>query len=264
MIHTYAQSYENLYGLYHGECWKNSRKVRQRPIFSFMAIPDRLIKEANCLEGKVLTYVLPRLTGRPCITLLEWRFSERIWTVDKLSAGKAEAVIQERIKRAQNGDTNAMSELYEHYKPAVYRYLYFRCGAQPVAEELTTEVFIRVIENLPRYKVKSTPFQAWLFRIARNLVIDHYRRSNIRQHLALDENLAGTKEGTESIVERRLDIEELQQALRKLSPDQCDVIVMRFLADMPISQVAQTLKKSQGAVKMLQARALKSLNGLIK
>lgn len=260
MINIYAPSHENLYVPNHGAHRKLPRQEGRRPVFPFKLFADRL-PNSRVLHGMIHCY---QHTHESCIGLIARKFTERTWTVDKLSPGRTEAVSKETIKRAQNGDANAISELYEQYKPAVYRYLYFRCEGQQVAEELTTEVFIRVIENLPRYKLRSTPFQAWLFRIARNLVIDHYRRSKIRQHLALDENWAGTKEGTESIVERKLDIEELRQALRKLSPDQCDVVVMRFLADMPISQVAQTMKKSQGAVKMLQTRALKSLNGLIK
>jgi RNA polymerase sigma-70 factor, ECF subfamily len=264
MITQYAQSNEKQYAPNNAEDRKDSQTDRWRLVFPIMAIADRLTEGSGFLQWSICIFILPRLASEPCVTMLEWRFFERTWTVNQLEPGKTEAVSEETIKRAQNGDANAMSELYEQFKPSVYRYLYFRSEGQQVAEELTTEVFIRVIESLPRYKIKSTPFQAWLFRIARNLVIDHYRRSKTRQHLMLDENMAGTKEWTESIVEHRLDLEELQQALRKLSPDQCDVIVMRFLADMPISQVAQALKKSQGAVKMLQARALKSLNGLIK
>jgi RNA polymerase sigma-70 factor, ECF subfamily len=194
------------------------------------------------------------------VSKLMWKAAEPHPKEDKSATGVSDSTANVVVQRAQEGDETALTELYTQYKPGVYRYLYYRTGIRQVAEELTTEVFIRVIESLPRYHSKNVPFQSWLFRIARNLAIDHFRRHNTHQSVDIDENLVIISEGTEAIVERNLDLEQLHQALLKLSPSQCDVIVLRFLADMPIRQVAQVLKKSEGAVKMLQARALETLS----
>lgn len=167
------------------------------------------------------------------------------------------------ITRAQSGDTSALTDLYEHYKSDVYRYLYYRVGRPQVAEDLTTEVFIRVIEHLPRYRPHRVPFRAWLFRIARNLAIDHIRKLAVRDHVALDEKMPANYDGPETAVDYNLTIERLQEALRRLTSDQCDVIILRFVAEMPINQVAQTLHKSESAVKALQARGLEALQRIL-
>ncbi|NUN99214.1 MAG: sigma-70 family RNA polymerase sigma factor [Saprospiraceae bacterium] len=190
---------------------------------------------------------------------LQWRGAE-----DNLKSGISGALTEATFRRAQAGDAEAITDLYNHYKPAIYRYLYHRSSSIQEAEELTTEVFIRVIENLPRYKGNGIPFQAWLFRVARNLVIDHYRRLNARQELEIHENIVGSTDDPEVLVERILDAERLREALKRLTPDQSDVIILRFLSGMPISEVAQVLNKSLGAVKMLQSRALESLYQMLK
>jgi RNA polymerase sigma-70 factor, ECF subfamily len=175
----------------------------------------------------------------------------------------SEEVAEAVIKRAQSGDTTALTDLYEHYKSDVYRYFYYRLGQSQIAEDLTTELFIRVLEHLPRYRLRGVPFRAWLMRIARNLVIDYVRKLTMRTHVHLDENMAAEYEGPETAVERNLTIERLQQALSRLTADQCDVIILRFIAEMPIHQVAQTLNKSESAVKALQARGLEALQRLL-
>lgn len=185
--------------------------------------------------------------------------SERHQSEGKLERGISEPVTKSVIKRAQDGEANALTALYENYKPVVYRYLYYRLGERHLAEDLTTEVFIRVIKNLDRYHPHHSHFDAWLFKIARNLAIDHIRKSKLRQHVRLDENLIAPSGGPESITERNQSQQQLRQALLCLTDDQCEVIVLRFLADLPITQVARLLNKSEGAVKALQARALEAL-----
>lgn len=168
------------------------------------------------------------------------------------------------ISHAKNGDSRAISDLYNQYKPLILNYLYHRSGDIHIAEGLTTEVFIRMIKNLPHYKNSKAPFQVWLFKIARNLLIDHYRVTKNYQHVELQEDIVGTTDSPETKVEINMEVERLRKALQKLTCDQSDVIILRFIAEMPISQVAQVLKKSEGSVKMLQTRALQSLNQLMK
>jgi len=168
------------------------------------------------------------------------------------------------ILSAKNGDSKAISDLYVQYKPPILNYLSNRVGDMQVAEELTTEVFIRMINNLPKYKHKNVPFQVWLFKIARNLVIDHYRVTKNYNHVELHEEIVGNSDLPEIKVEKNLEAEKLRNAIRNLTNDQSDVITLRFIAEMPINQVAKVLNKSEGAIKMLQTRGLEALNKMMK
>jgi RNA polymerase sigma-70 factor, ECF subfamily len=176
-----------------------------------------------------------------------------------LAQSTCESELDLIVKNAQNGNKRAITELYEHYKPTIYRYLYYRMGEKQLAEDMTTEVFIKVIKSIHRYRLNHSPFQAWLFCIARNLAIDYFRIHKTRLQVELSDILVAEHEKTEAIVERRLTFQQLHTGLLKLTSDQCDVIVMRFLAEMPINEVALTLNKSVGAVKALQVRGLQAL-----
>jgi RNA polymerase sigma-70 factor (ECF subfamily) len=163
------------------------------------------------------------------------------------------------VGRAIKGDKEAIAELYERYEPSIRRFLYYRLGDAQTAEDLTTEVFLRMIQALPGYQQREAPFQAWLFQIARNLIIDHARRMNARNHIALDENLAAPGALPESEAARSMTRDQLQRALGHLPDAQCDVVVMRFVAGMSITEVAQALNRSESAIKALQARGLERL-----
>ena len=167
------------------------------------------------------------------------------------------------IARAKAGDESATVAIYEAYRAKVQRYFHYRVGHRQAAEDLTTDVFLRVIENLPDYRQQGVPFQAWLFQIARNLAVDYFRRQSVRDHVPLDEKLRSNGEAPDSFVARSLVGEELQQALQRLTNGQSDVIVMRFIADMSIAEVAGALNKSESAVKSLQARGLEALHRIL-
>jgi RNA polymerase sigma-70 factor (ECF subfamily) len=167
------------------------------------------------------------------------------------------------IVRAQRGETKVITSLYERFHPDIFRYLYYKVGDIQTAEDLTSEVFLRMLQALPGYRMQKVPFQAWLFQIARNLVIDHYRSMNRRNHIQLDENITAGGDNLAATVERGLNGENLRRALTHLSDDQRDVILMRFVSGMPIAQVAQALHKSEDAVKGLQRRALVALRQIL-
>lgn len=170
-----------------------------------------------------------------------------------------EHLIGELIRRAQDGEPNVVGELYEQYQRGIYRYLYYRIGDLQTAEDLTSEVFLRMIEKLPNYSGRSLTFQAWLYQIARNLSIDHYRRMSVRKNVQLvDEYPESGDEPLEMIV-KELTSEKLYHALVKLPDNQRDVVVMRFVVGMPVREVAQSLHKSENSIKGLQRRALKAL-----
>lgn len=171
---------------------------------------------------------------------------------------------RELIIRAKQGEKDAVGALYEQFRLGIYRYLYYRSGDAQAADDLTSEVFLRMIRALSAFRLQETAFQAWLFQIARNVLNDHYRQARTRSHVQLEDNLM---EGTETIrsrpVERALNSVTLQKALERLSVEQRDVILMRFVSGMPIGEVAQALNRSEDAVKGLQRRALASLRDVL-
>ncbi len=168
------------------------------------------------------------------------------------------------IAQAQAGNSDALTTLYEQYKQPIYGYFYYKIGDAQSAEDLTSELFLRVIENLPSYRQRDVPFRAWLFRIANNMAVDYFRKMNVRNHLSLDERVTADQQSAPDIIaEQRLTGDRLKAALQQLTSNQSDVIILRFVADMPIKQVAQVLNKSESAVKGLQARALEALQHIL-
>ena len=168
------------------------------------------------------------------------------------------------INRAKQGDANAISELYECHRLGIYRYLYYRTGNTQVADDLTSETFLRMIYAISGYRIQGVAFQAWLFQIAHNLLNDHYRKMGVRKDTELEETIMEDPHIPSSRpVEHALNSMTLQKALNQLSVDQRDVIVMRFITGMPISEVAQALHKSEDAVKGLQRRALATLRDVL-
>jgi len=167
------------------------------------------------------------------------------------------------ILNATRGDAAAVSMIYRHYHLSIFRYLFYRVNNRQTAEDLTSEVFIRMLGSLSRYRMQGVPFQAWLFRIARNLAIDHNRVAKVRNHVPLQETLAANNPGPETTVERKLTSERLNRAVAKLNQDQRDVIVLRFVVNLAIAETAMVVDKSQDAVKGLQRRGLASLRKLL-
>ena len=174
-----------------------------------------------------------------------------------------EVLNEDLIRRAQEGEPVVIGAIYESYQPGIFRYLYYRIGNQQTAEDLTSEVFLRMIEKLPNYIGRNLTFQAWLFQIARNLSIDHYRRMSVRKDVQLEENLSGGGDEPLELIAEELTSEKLYRALVKLPETQRDVIVMRFVVGMPIGEVAQTLHKSKDSIKGLQRRALQALRDIL-
>jgi RNA polymerase sigma-70 factor (ECF subfamily) len=172
-------------------------------------------------------------------------------------------VIEDLIISAQGGCADAAGSLYECFHERIYRYLYYRTSDPQTAEDLTAEVFLKMVQALPGYRALNASFQAWLFQIARNLVIDHYRRTNNHQPADLHEQLAASDEDLDQVVENSLSSVTLSHALTLLNDEQRDVILLRFIDGMPIAEVAQALHKSENAIKGLQHRALITLREIL-
>jgi RNA polymerase sigma-70 factor (ECF subfamily) len=168
------------------------------------------------------------------------------------------------IRRAQAGDPQALTTLYDRYQPAIFTYLYYRIDDQAVAEELTSEVFVRMVEKIDRYQARGQPLLAWLYTIARNLRTDHYRQADVARLLPLDETLAADHGDPPQAVEHQLAADCLRRALRHLTGDQQEVILHKFVDDHSNAEVAVLLGKDEGAVKSLQHRALAALRRAIE
>ncbi len=165
----------------------------------------------------------------------------------------------ELVQRAQALDEVALASLYSTYYPKIYNYAFLQLGDIHAAEDLASDVMLKLLESIKKYQFKGTPFSAWVFRIARNRLIDLHRRRKRRGEVNLTEPLAAMQIGPQTLAERALDRGQLQLALRYLTDEQRQVIVLKFIEGFDNASVARVLGRSEGAIKSLQHRALKSL-----
>ena len=189
---------------------------------------------------------------------------------------------QERIAAlvtlAQQGDGEAFGQIYDKYVDSVYRYLYYRVGSPQLAEDLTSETFVRALRRIDSFRWQGKDIGAWFVTIARNLVADHFKSSRFKLEMStadiLDADHTGSvnhgsvnhgsvARATEEIVLDRLRDAELLGAVKQLRPDQQECIVLRFLQGLSVAETADVMGRSQGAIKQLQLRAVRSLAKVI-
>ncbi len=164
------------------------------------------------------------------------------------------------VQRAIKHDHEAFAQLYDRFVDKIYKYIYYKVGSKTEAEDLTGQVFLKAWEAIGKYQWTERPFAAWLYRIAHNLIVDYFRTK--RDAASLDDIAAGEHPGAdlEDIVDARLTADTLKAALKHLTHDQQQVIVLRFLQGYNTSEVAEIMGKQPGAVRTLQHRALAGLN----
>ncbi|MFW5748946.1 MAG: RNA polymerase sigma factor [Chloroflexota bacterium] len=167
-------------------------------------------------------------------------------------------VSQKLINQARKGDPAAVARLYERYVDQIYRYIAYRVDTQD-AEDLTAEVFVRMVKSLKRYKPTGAPFEAWLYRIAAARVADYHRQKQRRPVTELPETLSDRADAPEDRVVQQQEVNALRAALRQLKPDQQEVLLLRFVEHKTHEETAALLDKSVTAVKSIQHRALKML-----
>lgn len=165
----------------------------------------------------------------------------------------------ELVQRAQSFDEGALASLYSSFYPRIYSYAFLHLGDIQTAEDLASEVMLKVLESIKKYQFKGIPFSAWVFRIARNKLIDLSRRRKRRGEVDLAQPLAAMQIGPQAMAERALDRGQLQLALKHLTEEQRQVIVLKFIEGFDNASVARILGRSEGAIKSLQHRALNSL-----
>ncbi len=174
--------------------------------------------------------------------------------------------VSELVRRAQERDRAAFGELYELYGRKVYAYLSYNLNGRPhEAEDLTEEVFLKVLEKIDSYRNTGAPFSAWLYRIAHNHLVDYVRHRKREPALSLEETPPGMEPSNsdEQEMALRLDSQGLKEALRELTFEQRQVILLRFIQDLSIADTARIVGKGEDAVKKLQSRALKSLKRIL-
>ncbi|MXY71784.1 MAG: sigma-70 family RNA polymerase sigma factor [Dehalococcoidia bacterium] len=168
------------------------------------------------------------------------------------------------VEQAQSGDQEALSTLYTFYFPRVYRYVAGRVRSTQDAEDVTEEVFLKLVANLKRYEWRGLPFGAWVFRIARNEVVSHARRQRRRGIPAqLSETMPDDRQDHVAAYELQATIEVVREATAKLPPAQRDVISLRFGAGLSVAETALALGKTQNNVKVLQHKAIAKLQGMV-
>lgn len=168
------------------------------------------------------------------------------------------------VRRAKQGDQAAFAEIYTRHHDAVYTYLYYRINDAQVAEDLTGEVFLRLVVKMGNFTYRGRPILAWLYTIARNLLIDHQRKQVQSGTLSLEEDWATSDPSPPEVAERGLTRECLIRSMKHLTEDQQRVILHKLIEGRSNAEVADLMGKTEGAIKSLQHRALASLRRAVK
>lgn len=166
------------------------------------------------------------------------------------------------LARAIEGDSDSFGVLYERYVGRIYNYVYYRTGNVAEAEDLTARVFQRAMGHIRKYHARGIPFSAWLYRIAHNLVANWHRDNSRRNEVSLEDYYpipATRGEHPESRLVQTQELESLMGALRQLSPDRQQVVILKFAERLTNSEVAVIMGRSEGAIKSLYHRTLLTL-----
>ena len=169
----------------------------------------------------------------------------------------------ELIRQAQSGNQTAFAQLYDRHHTAVFTYLYYRLPEQAAAEELTAQVFVRMVEKINSFYPQDKPLLAWLYTIARHLLADYYRREKKVVQLPLDDNLQADLDPFKTVT-RHLQADCLKKAISQLTDEQKQVIISKFIENRSNLAIANLLGKTEGAVKSLQHRALAALRRVME
>ncbi len=167
---------------------------------------------------------------------------------------------QSLIKKAQAGNSAAFGRLYDRYLPSIYRFVFIRVGRKQDAEDISQQVFTSAWQNIDGFEFKGYPFSSWIYRIASNAVIDYYRTA--KNNVSIDnvpEEFFSEETNDEANVDRAINMTTVRVALTRLEPDQQNVLIMKFVEDLSNKEIAEALGKSEGAVRVIQHRALKQL-----
>ena len=168
--------------------------------------------------------------------------------------------VERLVALAQQGDRDALEELYLLHFDRIYGYLHLSVGNRHDAEDLTTQTFMRMLESITRFRWQSAPFSAWLFRIAHNLAMDHFRASRrLQPEEEVPEPVGEEEPSAEAAAMQSIGRQSMLELIDDLSHDQKQVLTLKFVFNLKNAEVATILGKTEGAIKSLQHRALVSL-----
>lgn len=169
--------------------------------------------------------------------------------------------IDQWVLQAQAGDSEAFGKIYDEYVTPVYRYIYYRVNSN-IAEDLTEDAFFKAWKHLKKYKKGKYPFSSWLFKIAHNLVVDHYRKNKVPIEM-IDETIEDESYGPDQKANLKLNNIRLHKLIKKLPDSYQQVIILKYINELDNTEVASAMGKSEGAIRTLQHRALEKLRSFI-
>jgi RNA polymerase sigma-70 factor, ECF subfamily len=181
----------------------------------------------------------------------------------------AAAEVWALVEKAQTGDASAFGRIYDRYVDTVFRFIYFRVGSRPLAEDLTADTFLRALKRIESFTWQGRDLGAWLVTIARNLVADHFKSGRYRLEVTTGDVLdadtpdRGPEASPEVAVVDHITNVALLAAVKQLNPEQQECIVLRFLQGFSVAETAQAMAKNEGAIKALQYRAVRALHRLL-
>jgi RNA polymerase sigma-70 factor (ECF subfamily) len=179
---------------------------------------------------------------------------------EKPAQRESAAHVRKLVERAQKGDRAALEELYLIHFDRIYSYLHMTVGNRHDAEDLTTQTFLKMLESIGRFRWQAAPFSAWLFRIAHNLSMDHFRsRRRWQPEEEVPEPHGSEEPSAELEAMQSIGRQSMLELIDTLSPEQQQVLTLKFVFNFPNADVAKILDKTEGAIKSLQHRALASL-----
>ena len=164
------------------------------------------------------------------------------------------------IQKAKNGESAAFGQLYDRYLPQIYRFVFLKVGRKQDAEDIAQQVFASAWQNVNRFEFKGFPFSSWLYRIASNAVIDYYRtyKTNIDIE-QVPEDLFSEHMSDDERIDAAMNVRVVRAALATLEQDQQSVLLMKFVDELSNKEIADALQKTEGAIRVIQHRALKQL-----
>jgi len=168
------------------------------------------------------------------------------------------------IDGAVNGNADDFGRLYDLHVERVYRHIYYRVGNIKDAEDLTQQVFLRAWKAIGRYRKTGSPFLAWLMRISHNLVIDFYRSKKDVTYLDNEIDFEDSEAGPEQLAEEYFDKQQVRKVILQLPDEQQQVILMSFIEGFAYSEIAASLGKSEGNVRVIVHRALKRMRQILE
>ncbi len=169
------------------------------------------------------------------------------------------------VEKARHGESEAFGLLYDKHFDSIYRFIYLKTGSKVDAEDISHQVFLSAWQKIEKYKFQGFPFSSWLYKIASNAVIDHWRtrKPDISIELVKDDFLGELPEFHEK-VDQKFELRFVSNAIPKLESDQQSVIIMKFVDELSNKEIAGILDKSEGAIRVIQHRALRQLRKLIE